>query len=171
MPRLTVVVPCYNEAERLAAAPLLAFVDSHPDASFLLVNDGSRDATGEVLDRLAAERPGRMVALQLTPNRGKAEAVREGLRAALAAGAEIVGFLDADLSTPPAELDDLLAALARPGVQVAIGARIGMLGYDIERSAARHYLGRVFATAASLILRARVYDTQCGAKLFRAGPA
>ena len=171
MPRLTVVVPCYNEADRLDAPPLFAFVDGHPDASLLLVNDGSRDATGEVLDRLAAERPGRIRALQLTPNRGKAEAVREGLRSALAAGADIVGFLDADLSTPPAELDDLLAALARPGVQVAIGARIGMLGYDIERSAVRHYLGRVFATAASVILKARVYDTQCGAKLFRAGPA
>jgi dolichyl-phosphate beta-glucosyltransferase len=171
MPRLTVVVPCYNEAERLDAGPLLAYVDGRPDASFLLVNDGSRDATGEVLERIAAERPGRIRALQLTPNRGKAEAVREGLRAALADGAEIVGFLDADLSTPPGEIDDLLAALARPGVQVAIGARIGMLGYDIERSAVRHYLGRVFATAASLILQARVYDTQCGAKLFRAGPA
>jgi glycosyltransferase involved in cell wall biosynthesis len=171
MPRLTVVVPCYNEADRLDPAPLLAFLDGHPDASLLLVDDGSADATGALLDRLAAERPGRIRALPLTPNRGKAEAVRQGLRDALAAGAEIVGYLDADLSTPPAELDDLLAGLARPGVQVAIGARVGMLGYQIDRSAVRHYLGRVFATAASLILRARVYDTQCGAKLFRAGPA
>jgi dolichyl-phosphate beta-glucosyltransferase len=171
MAGLTVVVPCYNEADRLDAAPLLAFIDGHADASFLLVNDGSSDGTAAVLDGLAAERPGRIRALQLAPNRGKAEAVREGLRAALAAGAEIVGFLDADLSTPPAQIDDLRAALARPGVQVAIGARIGMLGYDIDRSAFRHYLGRVFATAASLILQARVYDTQCGAKLFRAGPA
>ena len=171
MSGLTVVVPCYNEAERLDAAPLLAFVDGHPDASFLLVNDGSKDATGAVLEAVAAQRPGRIAALQLTPNRGKAEAVREGLRAALAAGAEIVGFLDADMSTPPSEIDDLLAALARPGVQVAIGARIRMLGYDIDRSTVRHYLGRVFATAASLILRASAYDTQCGAKLFRAGPA
>jgi len=171
MARLTVVVPCYNEAARLDAAPLLAFVDSHADASLLLVDDGSTDATAAVLDRLAAERPGRIRALSLTPNGGKAEAVRRGLRDALAAGAEIVGYLDADLSTPPAEIDDLLAALARPGVQVAIGARVGMLGYDIDRSAVRHYLGRVFATAASIILRARVYDTQCGAKLFRAGPA
>ena len=171
MARLTVVVPCYNEAARLDAAPLLAFVDSHADATLLLVDDGSTDATAALLDRLAAERPGRVRALSLTPNGGKAEAVRRGLRDALAAGAEIVGYLDADLSTPPAEIDDLLAALARPGVQVAIGARVGMLGYDIDRSAVRHYLGRVFATAASIILRARVYDTQCGAKLFRAGPA
>ena len=171
MPGLTVVVPCYNEADRLDAAPLLAYVDGHADAAFLLVNDGSTDATAEVLERVAAQRPGRIRALQLSPNRGKAEAVREGLRDALAAGAEIVGFLDADLSTPPGQLDDLRAALARPGVEVALGARIGMLGYDIDRSAVRHYLGRVFATAASLILRARVYDTQCGAKLFRAGPA
>jgi glycosyltransferase involved in cell wall biosynthesis len=171
MPGLTVVVPCYNEAGRLDAAPLLAYVDSHPDASFLLVDDGSKDATREVHERIAAQRPGRIRALGLTPNRGKAEAVRAGLRAALAAGADIVGYLDADLSTPPAELDDLLARLARPGVQVAIGARVGMLGYDIDRSAVRHYLGRVFATAASLILRARVYDTQCGAKLFRASAA
>jgi len=171
MPRLTVVVPCYNEADRLDPAPLLAFIDGHPDASLLLVDDGSKDATRALLERVAGERPGRVRALPLTPNRGKAEAVRQGMRDALEAGADIVGFLDADLSTPPAELDGLLAALARPGVQVAIGARIGMLGYDIDRSAVRHYLGRVFATSASLILRARVYDTQCGAKLFRANPA
>jgi len=171
MPRLTVVVPCYNEAERRARGPLLAFIDSHPDASLLLVDDGSTDATGAVLESVAAERPGRIRTLPLTPNRGKAEAVRHGMGDALAAGAEIVGYLDADLSTPPAQIDDLLAGLARPGVQVALGSRIGMLGYDIERSAVRHYLGRVFATAASVILRARVYDTQCGAKLFRAGPA
>jgi dolichyl-phosphate beta-glucosyltransferase len=171
MPRLTVVVPCYNEADRLDPAPLVAFVDGHPDMSLLLVDDGSKDATGALLDRVAVEHPGRIRTLALTPNRGKAEAVREGMCDALAAGAGIVGYLDADLSTPPAQIDDLLAVLQRPGVHAAIGSRVGMLGYDIERSAVRHYLGRVFATAASVILRTRVYDTQCGAKLFRAGPA
>ena len=74
MAGLTVVVPCYNEADRLDAAPLLAFIDGHADASFLLVNDGSSDGTAAVLDRLAADRPGRIRALQLAPNRGKAEA-------------------------------------------------------------------------------------------------
>ena len=170
MARLTVVVPCYNEAARLDAAPLRAFVDGHAEASLLLVDDGSTDATGAVLDRLAAERPGRIRALSLTPNAGRRRRCAGAARRARG-GRRIVGYLDADLSTPPAEIDDLLAALARPGVQVAIGARVGLLGYDIDRSAVRHYLGRVFATAASIILRARVYDTQCGAKLFRAGPA
>src|SRR4051812_25130317 len=116
MARLTVVVPCYNEAARLDVGPLLAFVDGRPDASLLLVNDGSTDATGEVLDRLARGRSARIAALQLTPTRGRAGAVGGGLGAALAAGAEIVGFLAADLSPPPAEIDDLLTAIARPGI-------------------------------------------------------
>ena len=93
------------------------------------------------------------------------------MREALGRGAGLVGYLDADLSTPPGELFRLRAAFDRPGVEAVLGARVALLGTDIERSAARHYLGRVFASLASLILRARVYDTQCGAKLFRASPA
>jgi dolichyl-phosphate beta-glucosyltransferase len=168
---LTVVVPCYNEAERLNAGPLLAFLDERPDARLVLVNDGSTDATLERLGALAAERPDRISVLSLIPNGGKAEAVRKGMLAALAAGAPVVGYLDADLSTPPGELPRLLEALARPGVEVALGARVALLGTDIHRSPVRHYLGRVFASIASGVLRARIYDTQCGAKLFRASPA
>jgi glycosyltransferase involved in cell wall biosynthesis len=181
MTRLTVVVPCYNEAQRLDGPPLLAFLDQHPEARLILVDDGSTDATLARIEALAAERPGRIETLALQPNRGKAEAVRAGMSRALEAarlagdapgqGSSIVGFLDADLSTPPDELPQLLAALDRPGVEVAIGARVALLGKDIERSAVRHYLGRVFASAASLILHARVYDTQCGAKLFRDTPS
>src|SRR6478735_11068728 len=101
---LTVVVPCYNEAERLNGAPLLAFLDDRPEARLVFVNDGSTDATAERLAALAAERPARISVVSLTPNGGKAEAVRQGMLAALAAGARVVGYLDADLSTPPGEL-------------------------------------------------------------------
>ena len=83
----------------------------------------------------------------------------------------MVGYLDADLSTPPREIFRLRAAFERPGVEAVLGARVALLGTDIERSAARHYLGRVFASVAAAILHARVYDTQCGAKLFRASAA
>ncbi len=168
---LTVVVPCYNEAERLDEIPLLTFLDGTPDASLLFVDDGSTDATAERLAAAAAGRPGRIEVLALSPNGGKAEAVRQGLLRALERGAELVGYLDADLSTPPAELTRLRAAFGRPGVQAVLGARVALLGADIERSALRHYLGRVFASAAAAILGARVYDTQCGAKLFRRSPA
>ena len=172
MTRLTVVIPCYNEAERLDGPPLLAFLDQHPEAKLILVDDGSKDATLARIEALAAERAGRIETLALRPNRGKAEAVRAGMSRALEAHRPpIVGFLDADLSTPPDELPGLLAALERPGIDVAIGARVALLGKDIERSAVRHYLGRAFATAASLILHAPVYDTQCGAKLFRDTPS
>jgi glycosyltransferase involved in cell wall biosynthesis len=168
---LTVVVPCYNEAERLNGAPLLTFLDDRPEARLVFVNDGSTDATAERLAALAAERPARISVLSLSPNGGKAEAVRQGMLAALAAGARVVGYLDADLSTPPGELPRLVDALGRPGVEVALGARVALLGTDIHRSPVRHYLGRVFASIASIVLQARIYDTQCGAKLFRASPA
>ena len=168
---LTVVVPCYNEAARLDEAPLLTFLDRCAEASLLFVNDGSTDATAERLAAIAARSPARIDVLSLSPNGGKAEAVRQGMLQALGRGAATVGYLDADLSTPPDELLRLRARFERPEVAVVLGARVALLGTDIERSTIRHYLGRVFASAASLILKARVYDTQCGAKLFRASPA
>jgi len=168
-PRLTAVVPCYNEAQRLDAGPLLEFAAG--GANLLFVNDGSTDDTAGRLTEIAAARPDRVCVLSLEVNSGKAEAVRRGMRDALDAGATVVGYLDADLSTPPRELQRIGQALDRPGIQVAIGARVALLGTDIERSAVRHYLGRAFASLASLVLQARIYDTQCGAKLFRATPA
>lgn len=170
-PRLTVVVPCYNEAQRLDAEPLLQFAGEGAGANLLFVNDGSTDDTAGVLAAIAARRPDRVRVLAMEANSGKAEAVRRGMRDALERGATVVGYLDADLSTPPSELARIGQALDRPGVEVAVGARVALLGTDIERNAVRHYLGRVFASLASVILRARIYDTQCGAKLFRATPA
>jgi glycosyltransferase involved in cell wall biosynthesis len=165
------VVPCYNEERRLDGEALLAMVDGRPGLRLVLVDDGSKDGTRGVLEALAAKRPGRVTAHVLPENRGKAEAVRQGLQAALAGPAAAVGYLDADLSTPPAEALRLLDVLEGRGAAAALGARVGLLGTDIHRTAARHYLGRVFASLASLTLAARVYDTQCGAKVFRRTPA
>jgi hypothetical protein len=109
--------------------------------------------------------------LSLPRNRGKGEAVRLGLGRALQDGATTVGYLDADLATPPGEVTRLLEGLGAEGVAAVIGSRIRFLGTHIERSAARHTIGRLFATLASLTLRVSVYDTQCGAKVFRRTPA
>jgi glycosyltransferase involved in cell wall biosynthesis len=163
----TLVVPCYNEAERLDDAALLALADARADVRLLFVNDGSTDATEARLRALAAARPGQIGVLALAGNRGKAEAVRRGLQQALTGGAELVGYFDADLSTPVPELLRLLDVAEARGASVVMGSRVALLGTNIHRSPARHYLGRVFASVASLVLAVRVYDTQCGAKIFR----
>lgn len=164
--RTILIIPCYNEARRLDVPAIDALLDDDR-VDLILVDDGSTDTTREILDDMARARPQRVRVLPLANNGGKAEAVRQGLLAALEAGAEITGYLDADLATPPAEIHRLLGLLRASDAQVLVGARVALLGHEIERSAMRHYLGRVFATLASIVLHKRVYDTQCGAKLFR----
>jgi dolichyl-phosphate beta-glucosyltransferase len=169
--RTVIIVPCYNEAARLAVERFAAFAASQDRAALLLVDDGSRDDTGRVLELLATRRPDRIGVLRLSPNRGKANAVRAGALHAMEAGADRVGYWDADLSTPLEEVPRFEAVLdAHPATIGVLGARVRMLGTRIERSDARHYAGRVFATLASVVLRLAVYDTQCGAKLFRTSP-
>lgn len=171
-PELALVVPCYNEAERLQPATFLDFAAAHPGVRFVLVDDGSVDGTGAILERMRAAAPSSVTTVGHSPRRGKAEAVRAGILAALAQDAGLVGFFDADLSTPLRAIDDFLAVFRdRPAIELVLGSRVMLMGRDIQRKPWRHYLGRVFATAASHALDLPVYDTQCGAKMLRANAA
>jgi len=171
MPRTVVVIPCFNEARRLPGDEIVAWTQAHADVGFLLVNDGSTDDTLRVLEKTAEQAAARIDVLDLPRNCGKAEAVRQGMRRALESDAVYCGFLDADLATPLDEIPRFVECLDDdPEREVVYGARVALLGRRIERSPVRHYLGRVFATVASNVLSLPVYDTQCGAKLFRAGP-
>ena len=167
MQTTVIVVPCYDEAERLRTDELLHALDQWPWLSFVLVDDGSRDRTRQVLEGLAAERPDRIRVVALDRNRGKAEAVRLGVLEATQGDVWAFGYWDADLATPLDELPRLVAALADGEALVALGSRVRLLGRAIDRRAQRHYIGRVYATLVSLILGLEVYDTQCGAKVFR----
>lgn len=169
-PRLVLVVPCYNEAARLPVAAFSQYVSSGM-GDIIFVDDGSTDGTGEVLARIVSAHPERASVLRNPRNAGKGEAVRRGIVDALRRQPDVVGFWDADLSTPLDAVADLMGVLAaHPGCQMVFGARVQLLGREIVRHAWRHYLGRVFATAASAVLRLPIYDTQCGAKLFRVTP-
>ena len=169
--RATIVVPCYNEAQRLDSGAFKTLVDrdSELEAPVRRRRLEGRDCPdpGGVTHRL----PERIAVLPLEKNRGKAEAVRRGLLRALEKGADIVGYLDADLATPIDQMASLVDELRHGGARVLLGSRVLLLGREIQRTAVRHYLGRVFATAASITLRLAVYDTQCGAKVFRRTPA
>ena len=115
--------------------------------------------------------PRRFSFLHLAKNGGKAEAVRQGMLAALQSGADYVGFWDADLATPLVDVESFCRVLdAQPRVELVIGTRMRLLGHTIDRRPLRYWLGRLFANVASLALGLRVFDTQCGAKLFRATP-
>jgi dolichyl-phosphate beta-glucosyltransferase len=171
-PELALVVPCYNEAARLDPQAFEQFVTTHPGVRLVLVDDGSTDGTVEVLERIRAAAPFAVRTIRLETNRGKGEAVRAGILAAIAGNPAIVGFFDADLSTPLRVVDDFLAVLRRrPDVEFVLGSRVVLMGRDVRRHAWRHYLGRVFATGASLALDLPVYDTQCGAKMLRVDAA
>lgn len=165
---MVLVVPAYNEARRFDEAAFSTFLAADVSHHICFVDDGSTDDTLARLEALRSLTPDRIDVLRLGANRGKAEAVRSGLMHAAATGAAYIGFADADLAAPLSELAALRAELeAHPDAWAALGSRVKLLGRRIERSAARHYVGRVFATFASLALRLPVYDTQCGLKLFR----
>jgi glycosyltransferase involved in cell wall biosynthesis len=171
MLRSVIVVPCYNESARLDAGAFERFAARTPEVDFLFVNDGSRDATLELLESLQARNPRRFAVLDLKLNGGKAEAVRQGLRMSLESPPDLVGFWDADLATPLDEIPAFAAVLERrPEVDLVVGCRMPLLGRTIERQPLRRLLGRVFANVASCALRIPIYDTQCGAKLFRTTP-
>jgi dolichyl-phosphate beta-glucosyltransferase len=172
MTRTTIVVPCYNEAARLPVRRFVEFAARQPQVSFWLVNDGSSDATADLLDRMSRGRPGQIRTLHLPQNAGKAEAVRRGLLAAAAQGDAYLGYWDADLATPLDQIPRLADVLdRRADAQAVCGVRLPLLGCRIERRRLRRVLGRLFAAAASVTLGQRFCDTQCGAKLFRWGPA
>lgn len=167
-----IVVPCYNESARLRVNEFENFLESDQRNSVLIfVDDGSRDQTAAVLEFMRKGHQDRVVVLQQPVNRGKAEAVRYGMNYAFDQRLPLAGFWDADLATPLAAIAQFVDLLtSHPELDMVFGARVRLLGRNIERHASRHYLGRAFATAASQVLRLPIYDTQCGAKLFRCTP-
>ena len=179
----TIVVPCYNEAHRFRTDRFFEFLAVNHSVRFLFVNDGSTDGTLSMLEAMqqnAAQQghKDRIAILDKQQNAGKAEAIRDGMNAALIAshhdpayGCESIGFWDADLATPLAAIPQLLHHLeTTPQLQMVFGSRVRLLGRTIHRNPARHYLGRLFATVASLTLSLPIYDTQCGAKIFKVTP-
>ncbi|MDD4016348.1 MAG: glycosyltransferase family 2 protein [Kiritimatiellae bacterium] len=171
--RLTLVIPVYKEHLRLAESlkKVAAFVDAseHAVADAIFVDDGSPDPCSEVIrDFISKGGTPRLQLIRYPVNRGKGYAVKTGV---LAAQGDLVLMSDADLSTP---LEDWLRlkAAVDAGADMACGSR-AVRGAHIGRPPPLHR--RVLSRIFNLLVRAAgvrgIRDTQCGFKLFRAGPA
>ncbi len=163
---LTIIIPCYNEAARFPKEQFVNYIQNHSNVCFVFVNDGSRDGTLEMLINLCTSP--QLQYLNLAENGGKAEAVRRGMIYALEnIECNYIGFWDADLATPLYEIDHFGSLIRHQNFDIVTGLRLKRLGTAVERKPLRHYLGRCFATTASIVLDIPVYDTQCGAKLYK----
>jgi glycosyltransferase involved in cell wall biosynthesis len=168
---VAIVVPCFNEARRLTPELFERFAAHEPSVRFVFVDDGSTDATRALLAELCAKQPERFELATLERNVGQGEAVRTGMARALDSGARYVGYWDADLATPLDEIPRFARVLDQtPGCLLVLGSRVPHPTNRVSRHPLRFALGRAFAWTAASLLRMRVYDTQCGAKLFRRTP-
>jgi len=163
---LSIVVPAYNEARRLARTlpGVIEYATRLGEsAEIIVVDDGSTDGTADVAAALA--RPGDpVVVIRSSPNRGKGAAVRRGM---LAARFDHVLFTDVDLSTPIEDAAKLRAALVR-GADVAIGSRrLAESDIQVRQPWLREVAGRTFSGLVSLLLLPGIRDSQCGFKIFR----
>jgi dolichyl-phosphate beta-glucosyltransferase len=170
--RVPLIVPCYNEARRLQVERFRGFLQVPGVTRIIFVDDGSTDATVSVLEALCSGFEHRAHILRCEKNQGKAQAVRCGVLDALRTyDQDFVGYWDADLATPLESVNCFLAVLDDyPEIDMVFGARVKLLGRSVMRKQTRHYLGRIFATVVSQMLHLPIYDTQCGAKLFRVKP-
>lgn len=169
MVRFSIVIPAYNESQRLPKTleTLLSYIETSPDNwEIVIVDDGSTDDTYALAQAHASS----VVRLIRNPgNRGKGFSVRHGM---LEARGEWRLFSDADLSTPIADFETLFAAAVRQDAAIAIGSRaLDRSLVSIRQSAFREWSGRLFNLLMRLLTQLPFHDTQCGFKLYRADAA
>lgn len=166
MPRYSIIIPAYNEAARLGFTldRVLSYVSQQTwDAEIVVVNDGSRDQTPDLVRSKSAAHPNLRL-IENPGNRGKGYSVRNGM---LNAAGEILLFTDADLSSPIEESVKLFAAI-EAGADIAIGSRWLQPELQTHRqSLARQLYGRIFNLVLRIFLGLKFKDTQCGFKAFR----
>jgi glycosyltransferase involved in cell wall biosynthesis len=176
MKKVLLIIPCYNEGERfnqLAFATGIKILhEMNIELSFLFANDGSKDNTRELLNNFCANHP-RCYVHHIEANSGKANVIQKTFHSKKdelnLKSYEWIGYWDADLATPLEEISRMIKFLdfyPQEQIDTIWGSRISRLGSDIKRQMHRHYLGRIFVTIVSNVLKVRAYDSQCGAKLF-----
>ena len=165
--KVVIIIPCYNEADRLDTNKFIDYLSKNTHLHFLFIDDGSTDNTNLIIKQIILKFNSLASLLINETNKGKAESVRLGVIESYKMNPDFIGFLDADLAAPIEEIDNLLKIIKKDKTkEVVFASRIQLIGSEIKRNYFRHFFGRVFATVVSNILNLPVYDTQCGAKIF-----
>jgi len=197
MQSICLIIPCYNESERLQKASIVEALATYSKLHLCFVNDGSNDDTTLSLVEMLKELPDdlklRCWVVSYLKNKGKSGAIQQGLLAMIKRSIlpfteiqtfelkgddfqigssdvpdfEYFGYWDADLATPFNELEWFFYHAQSGQYLLMMGSRVARLGAEIHRTIFRHYSGRLFATAISQGLGWKVHDTQCGAKIFK----
>jgi len=163
-----VIIPCYNEEERLQTDTFKKFVNSNLGYHLCFVNDGSKDNTLNVLQEMARGRENYVTVYDCAKNGGKAEAVRQGtLHMLQDQQLDFIGYLDADLSTNFQDFDDLVQTISDSDFQIVGGSRISRMGADITKAGSRAIISKSINMIIRKILGMSFQDTQCGAKVMR----
>ena len=164
---LVIVIPCYNEYERLNTGSYEAFLKENNNTRIIFSNDGSTDNTIEKLNAIRSIAPDKVFINSLEKNKGKAEAIREGVLYCFTSDLQFdrIAYLDADGATSLEECQSISQQIGE-SVIFAFGSRILKIDSNIVRKPYRHIIGRVLATVISGQLKIHVYDTQCGCKVF-----
>lgn len=161
-----VVIPCYNEEERLLGDEFKAFVHKNLGYHLCFVNDGSKDNTLAVLEELRKGKEDYISIYDCEKNGGKAEAVRLGmLHLAAQNQYDYIGFLDADLSTNFDDFQDLVTTISTSKFQIVSGSRMSRMGADITKESARAIISKTINFIIRKTLGMEINDTQCGAKV------
>ncbi|MFC4094303.1 response regulator [Euzebyella saccharophila] len=161
-----VVIPCYNEEERLSGEEFKKFAHQNLGYHLCFVNDGSTDNTLGVLQELQKENPSNISVYNCEKNGGKAEAVRQGvLHMVKDEQLDYIGYLDADLSTDFRDFDDLVKTLENSNFKIVSGSRISRMGANITKESARKIISMTINMIIQKILGMPFKDTQCGAKI------
>lgn len=167
MPKITVVIPAYNEASRIEKT-INNSLDYFSQKTYLfeivIVNDGSTDETAAKVQALTKETPN---SIRLISHRhsGKAAAVRAGVEVATG---DLILMMDADGAIDITELEKLISKLKDEKADIAFGSREGKAARRLAEPFYRHLLGRVFNRLVKIITGLKFEDTQCGFKLFKA---
>jgi len=161
-----IVVPCFNEAKNIVLDDYPKFLQKNLNTLILFVDDGSTDNTVNTIIDLKSKYPKNVEVISLDNNGGKAEAVRRGFQhCGNNYNFKYIAYLDADLAVSLEECNGMTNFLDSK-IEFCFGSRISRIGAQIKRKKYRYFTGRIIATIISFLLNLKVYDTQCGCKIF-----